>query len=283
MALDSTTSLSVAELVFYPVFFPITFYLLAKHGRRGLLAYVYLILFEILRMVAAGLQISAHDAGKTSTTGAILDAVGLSPLLLAFSGFVYESNCYYRDQRQRQRQSLIQEAFIHLGAYTGIALAAVGASNLIKHDATPSDIKSAHHLQETGSCLLLLTWVGLTYLCVRLCRNIVGSGPSSRSRASLLVLTLLGACTMVGVRAVYSVVYAFDHSASVSPITGIFVFKFIFVFLVQIIAVMLLLAVGLLTRNIFFEHQREDWHPVRTAGSRDGEGGGSSMPLTAPK
>lgn len=248
MPLDKTTNLSIAELAIYATVLPLTAWLFFKHGPRASLAYIYLLIFQTLRIVAVALQINAHNKHKTSTTGGILDAVGLTPLLLAFW---YYSCLMYQLARRRHahapspqdhRRTLVEEILIHMGAYTGIALAAVGGSDLTKSNATQSSINSAHHLQETGSVLLLLTWVGITCLCVQRHYNL-------RDFGSVTVL-LLVADFLVGVRAVYSVVYAFDHSTSVNPITGKFAIKLILVFVVQFLAVLALLSAGFLMRNM---------------------------------
>jgi hypothetical protein len=248
MPLDKTTNLSIAGLAIYAMLLPLTIWLFFKHGPRASLAYIYLFIFQTLRIVAAGLQINAHNKRTTSTTGGILDAVGLTPLLLAFwyySCLLYQLVRSRRDAHapstRTQRRILVEEILIHLGAYTGIALAAVGGSDLTKSNATQSSINSAHHLQEAGSVLLLLTWVGITCLFVQRYYNLKEFG-----RVTILLLV---ADLLVGVRAVYSVVYAFDHSTSVNPITGKFVIKLILVFLVQLLAVMALLSAGFLSRN----------------------------------
>jgi prolipoprotein diacylglyceryltransferase len=92
--LDSTTRLAIAELVIYIFIFPIVLYLLARHGVRGLFGWIYLVAFCILRIIAAGLQINNHvqeTHGKTpSITAAIVNAVGVSPLILAIAGIIHE-------------------------------------------------------------------------------------------------------------------------------------------------------------------------------------------------
>ena len=272
MALDNTTSLSAAELAIYLVLVPLTVWLFFKHGRRASLAYIYLSIFESLRIVAAGLQIHAHSQHTTSKTGAIIDSVGLSPLLLAFSAFLYELSSYYSPPGRSNRFIVLEEVLVHVGAYTGIALAAVGASNLTQSNPSQSKIDQAHTLQETGVVLLLLTWIALVYMCFRLCRALGQPGA--------LAILLAVACIFVGVRSVYSVVYAFDHSPSVNPITGGFAIKLVLVFLVQLIAVLALLAVGFLTRDVAAEYgtRRRGTY----ARPEDLEGG-TAIPLRSPK
>ncbi|KAK5454289.1 hypothetical protein LTS15_006289 [Exophiala xenobiotica] len=279
MGLDNTTSLSAAELAIYLILIPLTVWLFFKHGRRASLAYIYLIIFETLRLVAAGLQIHAHSQHTTSKTGAIIDSVGLSPLLLAFSGFLYELSSYYYSPpgRSSNRFIVLEEVLVHVGAYTGIALAALGASNLTKSNPTQSNIDQAHTLQETGVVLLLLTWIVLVYMCFRLCRAL---GQRLQPGAVLPILLLAIACIFVGVRSVYSVVYAFDHSTSVNPITGGFAIKLVLVFLVQLIAVVALLSVGYFTRNIATEYGTRR---TGTYARPEDVEGGTAIPLRSPK
>jgi prolipoprotein diacylglyceryltransferase len=95
MGLDSITSLAVAELIIYLIVLPIVFFLLLKHGKHGLIGWLFLIAFCILRIVSDGLQINSHvqeTHGKPpSVTGSIINSVGVSPLLLAISGIIHEA------------------------------------------------------------------------------------------------------------------------------------------------------------------------------------------------
>ncbi|KIX01049.1 uncharacterized protein Z518_10115 [Rhinocladiella mackenziei CBS 650.93] len=239
MALDQSTSLSVAELAIYLILIPATAWFAYKHGRRVLLGYIYLIIFETLRVVAGGIQIHAHNTGKPSTTGAIIDSQHLSTSVLSQAS----------------------------------PLAATGGSKLADQNATQSDVDTAHTLQEVGSVILLVTWTALVVLCVQL--NLKLS-----SRRNLRILMAI-ACVFVGIRAIYSVVYAFDRSPSLNPITGDFTVKVILVILVQLMAALVLLIVGFLTRNIVHEHGLKKWGPERH--ERNVESRGTSIPLTPPK
>ena len=99
MTLNSSGSLAVVELVIYVPLFPASIYLLLKHGRHGLFGHAYLIAFIVLRLAAAGLTIGASISRTTSTTAAIMDSVGLSPLLLSLAGFLHEVHFYVYQRR----------------------------------------------------------------------------------------------------------------------------------------------------------------------------------------
>lgn len=273
MALDKTTDLAIAELAIYVVLLPVTGWLMFQHGRRAIPAYFYLSALEVLRIVAAALQISAHSQHTVSIPGAIIDSVGLSPLILSYAGFLHELDGYHAPPGRSKKRVLIEQLLVHTGAIAGIALAATGGAKLASpQDATAADLDTAHHLQEVGSVLLLAAWSILVYLCLRLCRDMGGLGVS----AVLMVVV----CLLIGVRAVYAVVYAFDHSSSLNPVTGEFAVKLVFIFLVQLAAVVLLLVQGAITRHLVSRDGVGG--PVRR-GVRDGEYAGASIPLESPK
>ncbi|KIW88878.1 uncharacterized protein Z519_10362 [Cladophialophora bantiana CBS 173.52] len=272
MALDSTTKLSIAELAIYVVLLPLTAWLHYKHGRRALSTFFFLFAFDILRIVAAGIQISDHNNSHPSTSGAIVSSVGLSPLLLACAGLLTLLRGYYATSNRSQFATLIEEAGIHVGAITGIALLATGGAKLGDDNNTQSDINTAYTLLETGAVILLATWIAVSFLCSHICLKLL---QNRRTAGPLMLL----ACIFTGVRAIYSVVYAFDHAKSLSPFTGTFAVKFVFMFLVQLIAFLLLLAVAFVTRNILSDHGMSAWAQERRTGNRGGGNRHPSIPL----
>ena len=67
------------------------------------------------------------------------------------------------------------------------------------------------------------------------------------------------------VRAVYTVLYSFDRSPKVSPVTGTFAVKVVLIFLVQLIATLCLTVGGVVTRFI----RDEDREMMAQRGGRD--------------
>ena len=267
MTLNSTTRLSIAELAIYIVLLQPTLWLFYKHGKAAILAFLYLTAFEILRIVAAGIQISNHSDAQPSEAGAIVSSIGLSPLLLAYAGFLGLLREYYGTSNAGQLGPLVAEVGVHLGAMSGIALVAVGVTKLASQNATHSDIDLGHTLLETGAVILLITWVVLAILCLKILRKIKNQLIASLLMASALIF--------IGVRAVYSVVYAFNHSPSLSPITGTFAVKLVVIFLVQLLAALSLTAVAFFTLGA--AKQQGSGFGRR----RDVESRGGSLPLTS--
>ena len=84
--LSQTQQVSIFELAIYALLIPLTLFVLVRHGNQGILGWIYLNLFEALRLAGAGLTIG----DSTSTGVLIINAVGLSPLLLANAGVIRE-------------------------------------------------------------------------------------------------------------------------------------------------------------------------------------------------
>jgi hypothetical protein len=94
--MDSTTQLAIAELVIYLIFFQLGTYLLYKHGRPGLEAWLFFTMFCVLRIIAAALQIADYNTyikkGKTApNTASIVNSIGVAGMLLTISGMIHEA------------------------------------------------------------------------------------------------------------------------------------------------------------------------------------------------
>lgn len=80
-----TDGLSIATLAIYILLFIPTVFVLIKHGRQGLLGWLFLAIFCTIRIVGSGLSIS------NSSAASIISNVGLSPLLFATCGILREA------------------------------------------------------------------------------------------------------------------------------------------------------------------------------------------------
>lgn len=87
--MSSTTDLAIAELVIYILLIFDIAFLLYKHGKRGFLGWLFFVVFCFLRVIASAYQI--HDGDHSSSTGGILNSIGVSALLMTLSGIVHEA------------------------------------------------------------------------------------------------------------------------------------------------------------------------------------------------
>jgi prolipoprotein diacylglyceryltransferase len=86
-----TKSLAIADLVINLILIqPIT-YILWKHGKRGLLGWLYLHILCAIRIVGNAIEIHGLTTHTRGTAATILSSVSLSPLILAAVGVLHES------------------------------------------------------------------------------------------------------------------------------------------------------------------------------------------------
>jgi hypothetical protein len=89
-----TKSMAIATLIIDLIFLQPVIYILWRHGKRGILGWLYLQILCALRIIANAIVI--HDIAKGSsgsTASLILNSVGLSPLLLSTTGILHEAYC----------------------------------------------------------------------------------------------------------------------------------------------------------------------------------------------
>jgi hypothetical protein len=146
------------------------------------------------------------------------------------------------------------KALLHAPIVAGTALAAVGAASFTRPPSASNNYADDLHLLEAGYVLLLFALVALFVFglatVVRLARSRGGAGAGKRDGKGPLLLvrlTLLALC-FVAARVIYGFVYAFGHDPKLSPISGVFVVKFVLIFLVQLLAVICLITGGLMFR-----------------------------------
>lgn len=81
-----TNSLAAATCAIYAALAIPVLFLLVRHGRYGLLGWLFLFSFCSLRIVGNGMAVK-----NPSVTAEIIASVGLSPLLLATAGILHEA------------------------------------------------------------------------------------------------------------------------------------------------------------------------------------------------
>jgi hypothetical protein len=111
-------------------------------------------------------------------------------------------------------------------------------------------------MRKVGSLLLFLTAMLLTAYAFSTYRRLKAlvSSRLNHNAIRLLYFAML-ALPFTAVRATYGIVYSFDHSSTVNPVTGVFAVKLVLIFLVQLLAVFALVIGGIMTRNIRMEDE----------------------------
>jgi prolipoprotein diacylglyceryltransferase len=84
-------ALDILQLVLYIPLLLLSQYCLIRHGKQGLLGWLYVSAFCIIRLIAAGLKIHSDTTGTQSSGAVIVDNIGLSPVILGALGLLHEA------------------------------------------------------------------------------------------------------------------------------------------------------------------------------------------------
>ncbi|OAP56337.1 hypothetical protein AYL99_09516 [Fonsecaea erecta] len=284
---SDTVALDATEIVVYILLFPLIIFLGIRHGSKHALAFVYLCLFSILRIVADVLGIANRNSTDENTivTTQAISSAGLSPLLLIFAAFAHEAHHYQvkatlpHDQAQnvlRQLRSL-QGAF-HVLSAGGMGLIVYGAEKSASNDNNHNSSIWAN-LRKVGVVMMLLAAIAEILYALYVWSAVHRTKKAVRpiNLISLAICTCVSGL-FVGVRAIYSVVYTFDTNPDISPVTGKFLVKLICIVLVQFLAVACLVSGAWLSRNIRRDMEYMSIQPAERL-SANGGYGDSAMPL----
>lgn len=237
MAWSNFTTLAAVELAIYTPFIPVLLYTGYKHRLPGILGHLYVFAFVVIRVVTDALIISKRNGSAgLSTTAAVLNTVGLPPLLLAAVAIQNEARSYIRQPNQT-KQDLVKRIGIEISMQTivviGVLLQVIGsfdaaaATNL-------SQVDNAITLAQAGTVLLLLSWIvscAWVLINIHSCvRNRIRGSP----RALLLAVAV--ALPFVGARTIYAILYTFDRSGNLHPVNASFAVRLCLMFLMQVVA-----------------------------------------------
>lgn len=264
MTFSGTSDLEVVELIIYLVLFPITLYLGYLHGKTGFLGYFYLNTTCAVRIAAdiVSLLPSNRDATHPTIAAAILSSIGLSPLLLALSGFLHESHVRLVEVtqgagqvRKTKRWLWFIQIQIHGTSVLGMVLAIVAALKLVPSGTTitESEYHTDEKLRSAGAVILMVVWAFLAQYALYLiyvARNVRKSS-SGRINFTPMLTWLAFAVPAAGLRCVSLILYAFDNKdTELNPMTGALWVKVIFIFLATLGAVVNMCISGWVSRNI---------------------------------
>ncbi|GFF49216.1 hypothetical protein IFM61606_04852 [Aspergillus udagawae] len=235
-----TNSLSAASYPIYAVLAMAALYLLIRHGRYGLLGWLFLLIFCILRII--GGLVAARDTG---TAANIISSVGLSPLLLATAGILHEAR-HYRIQPLDTKMEWVSVLAYHMLVVAGVALTAAGSAKLQEHE---QPLDKAEKIAKAGISILvvawgfLVGWAGFSFTAPR-GRN------SSLTRAGTVLLTAVAfSLVFIGIRVFYSLAALCTQRPSLNPVTGSLAIRVVLGFLPEVIAVLGYIFAGIRTRG----------------------------------
>ncbi|KAM3558115.1 hypothetical protein ARSEF4850_004753 [Beauveria asiatica] len=206
-------SVTTAQMAIYAAMILPVLYLLVKHGKVGMLGWLYLVAFCMLRILGGALALSR------SKTATIIANIGLAPLLLAASGILHESNSLRKVGDAKLEWAVVLALHILIAGAT--AILAIGALALQSSSPLPSDLTRV----KVGIALLATGWIMLILVGVAL------------------------ASIFIGIRVLYGLVAFVSQKKSLNPVTGTLAVRVGLVLLPELAASLILLAYGWITRN----------------------------------
>ncbi|KAJ6783047.1 hypothetical protein PWT90_01869 [Aphanocladium album] len=231
-------SVATAQMAIYAVLIIPTLYLLVKHGKAGLLGWFYFTAFCMLRILGGALALS----GSKSAT--IIANVGLSPLLLAASGILHESNTLRQSGDAKLEWAVVVGFHVLIAGAT--AILAVGASALQSSSPMPSDLTKV----KVGITILTIGWVILVgWSVLSWIRRSNSQRPETSRAGRKLLIGVAIASIFIGVRVLYTLAAFVSQKRSLSPATGTLAVRVVLVLLPELAASIVMLAYGWITRD----------------------------------
>lgn len=81
-------TVSIVRLVIFLILAPLATFCLFKHGKRGVVAWLYLSLFCMLRIITGAMGIHSTNGALAPT---ILNSIGLAPVMYCAAGILHEA------------------------------------------------------------------------------------------------------------------------------------------------------------------------------------------------
>ncbi|KAL9597590.1 MAG: hypothetical protein Q9219_005029 [cf. Caloplaca sp. 3 TL-2023] len=243
MALPDGSRLAIAELVFYLPALALSVLVNFRHGFRRELGWFYLILLSVIRLVGNSMEIAANSENNLNLFigAAVLNGIGLSPLLLAMTAMLKRVN---KDLLTGPLARIL--ALIRIPILVALILTAYGGSQLYG-EASPSDYKNGENIARAGIIVLLVTFGLLTCITAFSFSHL----RQIRSGESVMLYAVTISVPFILVRLIYSALVYFDtHSKTFNLVGGNIWARAFMAVLEEWVTVMLYIAAGLIVPKI---------------------------------
>ncbi|KAG0645459.1 hypothetical protein D0Z07_8608 [Hyphodiscus hymeniophilus] len=268
---NTSEVIAYAELCVYIPIFILTIIVVFRHGFQKQLGWIYLAIFCIVRVAGAGFKIESvhHPTSKTDAEwSAILQSVGLSPLLMASMGLlkritdevsfhlqgssrgtsnlplmgVGQKIISNRATANSRRSRVIQIA--QLPTMIALILAIVGGID--EADTTNhSEVTTGHKYTKIAVIIFLVVYLLLSALVIITMKD-VGNAPRGEKR---IYFAVLAALPLLAVRLLWSIFAAFSNNSTFSITGGKPLVQLFMAILEEFIIVVMYTLVGLTAGN----------------------------------
>ncbi|KIM99810.1 hypothetical protein OIDMADRAFT_126317 [Oidiodendron maius Zn] len=221
--ISTPEAIAIAELSVYSPILLLTFIIVFRYGFKRQSGWIYLAIFCIVRIAGAALKILSAEHPQSiddAEWAAILQSVGISPLLLATFGLLKRITDLVttrtggkignlianRANAASLRSRIIQLS--HIPIVIGLVLCIVGGTDT-------GDVKKGLTFTKAGIVIFLVFYIVLAILIAVTARD-VGNAPGGERR---LYWVIVAALPFLAVRLLWSLIAVFGHDKKFS-ITG---------------------------------------------------------------
>ncbi|KAK0385937.1 hypothetical protein NLU13_3751 [Sarocladium strictum] len=212
ITLTSAGYVSIAELVIYlPSLFAAAV-VTSRHGFRRSSGWIYTLILCVIRIAGAGCQLATYNDHSTGllTTTAILDLVGISPLLFATLG-IMSRFVGFVNARGNRIFSTVYFRVIQLCITAALILSITGGTNSFKNGTY-----SVQATSKVGIAVYLVAFLGISWILLR-SFGYRAAVPATETR-SLFAVSL--AWPLIAVRLAYAVLSTFVNDPTFSSFGG---------------------------------------------------------------
>jgi hypothetical protein len=233
--ISTPEAIAIAELCVYSPIFLLTFVIVFRHGFKRQSGWVYLAIFCIVRIAGAALKILSAKRPQSiddAEWAAILQSVGLSPLLLTTLGLLKRITDLVTTRVRAEGTNIVMTGaggkignliakrataaslrsriiqLSHIPIVIGLVLCIVGGTNT-------GDAKKGMTFTKVGIVIFLVFYIVLAILVAVTARDI-SNAPRGEKR---LYWVIVAAIPFLGVRLLWSLIEVFGHDKKFS-ITG---------------------------------------------------------------
>ncbi|KAI4175763.1 MAG: hypothetical protein LQ343_001376 [Gyalolechia ehrenbergii] len=212
MTLPSSSRLATAELIFYVLALALSIAVNVRHGFRLQLGWFFLVLLSMVRVVGNSMEIAAKSKNSINlfVGAAVLNSVGLSPLLLAMTAMLKRVN---KDLLHGHLERILY--WVRIPILVALILTAYGGSRLYG-EASPSDYKGGEGIARAGIIIMFVAFgllVLITVLSFSHLRQL-------RSGESVMLYVVAISIPFILVRLTYSALMYFDTNSKTFNLKG---------------------------------------------------------------
>ncbi|KNG89878.1 integral membrane protein [Aspergillus nomiae NRRL 13137] len=231
-----------ADLAVYLFLVPFVLYVYWSHGWIGWLPWTNLLIFCTVRVI--GGAIGVNDSSSIAAN--IISGIGISPLLLAIDGLLYEAR-YYRHPEHNVRLCWIVIITITGLMGAGLGLSIGGSLQIYQGEGTPEDLSH----WKVGTGLVVAVWaMEVMWALFSLLPSQCNKYAPGYKDGTKLMYGALAAIVFTGVRVLYNLVAVCTQRQDLSPVFGSIAVRVVLVFLPEVLAALSMIFAGLWSRNI---------------------------------